>query len=161
MGGATGCPGMKIVYFTLPKYKRRKLFESGRRKWMLVTNVLGRGLKAGALENVWLLTYSAQSRCKMVPCLTKFEVISSYPMPYFCSVSSKVGAGGKRVFPPHHRECGGDRPLYPLSYAYSKVATLFICQTWSHPSLFIERSSTRGCIRLYLTNPIQFFYYQL
>ena len=32
VGGATGCPGMKIVYFTLPKYKRRKLFESGRRK---------------------------------------------------------------------------------------------------------------------------------
>ena len=32
VGGATGCPGMKIVYFTLPKYKRRKLFESGSRK---------------------------------------------------------------------------------------------------------------------------------
>ena len=69
----------------------------------------------------------------MVPCLAKFQVISSYPMPYFCSVSSKVGGGGKRVFPPHHRECGGGRPLYPLSYAYSKVAIIFIMSNLKTP----------------------------
>ena len=81
---------------------------------MLVTNVLGEGSEGRDFGKFF--DYLQCSRCKMVPCLTNFEAISSSSMPYFGSVSSKVRGVRERVFPPSTIESAGTVvPSAPLS----------------------------------------------